>query len=61
MEEVEKWVRKPVQRQSGSKRDALTRAIEKLEDIVEGKSGGGSWTAKLEASSSWDDVQHEAG
>ena len=58
---VEKWVRKCVQRQSGSKRDALTQAIEKLEDIAEGKSGGGSWKGKLEASSSWDDAQHEAG
>ena len=59
--EVEKWVRQRVQRQSGSKREAWSRAIEKLEDIAGGKSGGGSWKEKLVAQSSWDDVQNEAG
>ena len=61
VEAVEKWVRQRVQRQSTGKREALNRAIEKLEDIAGGKSPGGSWKEKLGASSTWDEVQHEAG
>jgi hypothetical protein len=61
VEAVEKWVRQRVQKQSTGKREALNRAIEKLEDIAGGKSPGGSWKEKLGASSTWDEVQHEAG
>ena len=60
VEEVEKWVNKRVQKQSQSKRLAVTKALEKLEDIAGGKSGGHSWKENLNDTSSYDDVQREA-
>ena len=60
VEEVEKWVNKRVQKQSQSKRLAVTKALEKLEDIAGGKSTGRSWKDNLNDTSSYDDVQREA-
>ena len=60
VELVKKWVMQRVQRQTASKRDTLIRAIERLEDIAGGRTGGSSWKEKLGAESCWSDVQHEA-
>jgi hypothetical protein len=60
---VEHWIRQHVQKLSSSKREAWISSLEQLEDVADGKPGGGSWKEKLEgeaAKVSWDDVQREA-
>jgi hypothetical protein len=60
VEVVQSWVAAKIETASTSKKEALLRAIDSLEDIAGGKAGKMSWKENLSSESSWDDVCREA-